>query len=242
MSAMNPLVNAAPGFPPIIWRRPDTFVEEAGTHEGVHLWRVSLDRGADVAWSFLSEEERARSRRFASRKLAERFIVAHGYLRRILASFCGRRPLDLRFFYNRAGKPFLAGSVRFNLSHSGNLAVIGVVRGEHDIGVDVERFRTLPDALDLARRWFSPEEQAWIAEDPDHHFMRCWVMREAFVKALGIGLQEPLEGFEVAVPGSEGFPGVTGHVEAENTLLAECLFPGDAAVAVVLHRKTRSFF
>ncbi len=236
------MVHAAPGFPEVVWHRYNGRVEEIGTGGDVHLWHVPLHEGAEGAWLFLSSEEKARARRFVAPKLAERFVAAHGALRRIVGAYVGCRPADVHFSFNKTGKPFLPGNVHFNLSHSGDVAVIGVVRGNHAIGVDIERLQPVPDALDIARRWFSPEERRWIEKNPDRRFLRCWTLREAFLKALGVGLHMPLNEFGVSPPDMAGFPFVTGHAAARHTRLAQWLFPGEAVMSAALCNTGFSFF
>ena len=75
-------------------------------------------------------------------------------------------------------------SLHFNLAHSDSLALLAV-RQDAPVGVDVEPVRPLPEAMLIACRWFSAPEIRWIAasDDRDRAFLRCWVCREAFLKA-----------------------------------------------------------
>lgn len=70
------------------------------------------------------------------------------------------------------------------------------------VGVDVEEVRHIPEADHIAKRWFSSEEFEWMGkeEDPNRAFLRCWVRREAFVKAIGTGLAFPLDSFTLPPP------------------------------------------
>src|SRR5207248_9208731 len=72
-----------------------------------------------------------------------------------------------------------------------------------EVGVDVEAVRTLPDADDVAARWFSPREYAtYRALEPGDRalgFFQCWTRKEAFIKALGDGLFHPLDRFDVSL-------------------------------------------
>src|SRR5438477_609032 len=115
---------------------------------------------------------------------------------------------------------------------------VEVIVARRDVGVDVEAVRTLPDADDVAARWFSPREYAtYRALEPGDRalgFFQCWTRKEAFIKALGDGLFHPLDRFDVSlapgepaqilrvadVPGDrcrwrlEGFSPVPGFVAA----------------------------
>jgi 4'-phosphopantetheinyl transferase len=92
--------------------------------------------------------------------------------------------------------------LHFNVSHSSNLAVIGLSRGS-EIGVDVEALQHLKDADDLAQQCFSPREREDYASAPPDEkilaFFNCWTRKEALVKALGRGLSYPLHNFDVSL-------------------------------------------
>jgi 4'-phosphopantetheinyl transferase len=103
-------------------------------------------------------------------------------------------------------KEHAGGDVRFNASHSDELALIAVVVGV-DIGVDVERIDPRRADPGVAARFFAPAEvealaglsgRAWT-----RGFFDCWTRKEAFVKAVGEGLSYPLDGFEVSVSPDE---------------------------------------
>ena len=91
------------------------------------------------------------------------------------------------------GKPYLegAGDVEFNLSHSGDLALVAVARGVR-VGVDVERVRDLDDRDAIARRFFSPRERDEFTALPDGlkttAFFRLWTCKESYIKCIGTGL------------------------------------------------------
>lgn len=86
--------------------------------------------------------------------------------------------------YGPHGKPFLPGGPHFSLSHSGRLAVLAV--SEAAVGVDVEKPRPVSESV--ARRYFQPEEQSWMAENPTDRFFRLWTRKEAVLKCCGRGL------------------------------------------------------
>ena len=80
--------------------------------------------------------------------------------------------------------------MRFNLSHSSELALIGVCRG-HEIGVDLERIKQISEAERIVASFFSPAESAEFTTIPDkvkpQAFFRGWTRKEAVLKGLGIG-------------------------------------------------------
>lgn len=173
----------------------------------VAVWSWSLDAeplSFEAAEALLSEDEKARGRRFVTAALRHRFVVARARLRSLLGGHLGRDPRALVFAENAFGKPRLADrpSVHFSLSHSGDLAVLAVSE-QREIGIDIERVRPL-DHLDLARRYFHPNEISEIeaVTAPDEQlqtFFRIWTLKEAVVKAIGKGLSIPLDAFEVSI-------------------------------------------
>ena len=167
------------------------------TRGEVHLWRVHLDiPSAAVArvYTALSVDERDRTSRLAFERDQRRFIVAHGALRDVLARYLEVTPSRVGFAHNAAGKPALdpmfGSSLRFNLSHSGALALIAIAM-DADVGVDVECVRAHRDYSEIARWFFSVAEAEYLASVPyaqhAEAFIRCWTRKEAFLKARGDG-------------------------------------------------------
>ena len=93
------------------------------------------------------------------------------------------------------GKPYLAQypGVQFNLSHSGPWGVCALSGAP--VGVDVELVRPLRQ--NVARRFFTAGEQAYLEQCPEREFFRLWTRKESFIKALGKGLTLPLDCFSV---------------------------------------------
>jgi 4'-phosphopantetheinyl transferase len=181
-----------------------------GPVAGNVVWRVDL-RLSDACLRrmepCLSAEERARAARFARAEDLRRFVAGHAALRFILGRAVHAEPAELDFVAGRAGKPELgpgwSGAPHFNLSHSGDWALIGLSSAGR-IGVDVEATRAIRDAAQIARTHFHPSEAAVIASLSGQAeldaFFAVWTCKEAFVKALGLGLSMPLDAFAVAVP------------------------------------------
>jgi phosphopantetheinyl transferase len=111
--------------------------------------------------------------------------------RRILgiALSCPPDQLDLR--RGPFGKPalFPDAGLGFNAAHTGGHFAFALMQGAK-VGVDIERPHPVPEALAIARDWPEPDRQ-WIAQDPSPDmrvFLRLWTLREAMVKAMGLGL------------------------------------------------------
>ncbi|MEM7244797.1 MAG: 4'-phosphopantetheinyl transferase superfamily protein [Acidobacteriota bacterium] len=177
--------------------------------DSLHLWFFSLETSAEERarlLPLLSSDERARAERFVVERPRRQMIVGRGRLRETLGRYLDRDPASLRFDYGDDGKPFLVRDdgedrpLEFNLSHSGTVALLGVV--DHGrLGVDVETVRYDTDHLAIAVRFFSEIERERLArfstEEIPHAFFRCWTRKEAYLKAVGTGLRRPLAGFDV---------------------------------------------
>ena len=180
----------------------------------VHIWRASLDVPLDVLQQYratLSVDEVERADRFYFERDRTHFTIARGVLRAILGRVLRLEPARLRFRLNRYGKPELdiirdAISLRFNVSHSGGLALYAVAL-DREVGVDVEELRAGVAFAQIAANTFSPMEYAAFRTLPPHlmmdAFFNCWTRKEAYIKARGMGLSLSLDRFDVSlVPGS----------------------------------------
>jgi len=160
---------------------------------GVALWLIDLD-ARDHAEPALSPEEEARAAHFTFERDRGRYFAAHRALRRLLATQSGLDARALRFVAGPFGKPALDGAprCRFSLAACDDVALVGIVTGGEDVGVDLERVRLVPDRFDLAASLFTPAEQAELKALPpprrDQAFLRGWTRKEACLKAIGTGL------------------------------------------------------
>jgi 4'-phosphopantetheinyl transferase len=167
------------------------------TSDDACLWLADLDALADdsagASFDLLSDDERARAARFVFDVHRRRFVACRAALRTLLAARLGGSPRDLRFEYGRAGKPSLAGGsgLRFNVSHSDRFALLAVTGGA-ELGVDVERVRTLRDMDLVADRVFSAAERDALHQAAPEHkvevFFAGWTRKEAYLKARGEGI------------------------------------------------------
>ena len=169
----------------------------------VHIWEGRLDvpdRVTAAARSLLSNDERARADRFIYDRHRRRYTVAQAHLRRVLAQLTGARPGEIDFRFGEHGKPFLPGGPSFNQSHTEDRIMIGVA-AEGRLGVDIEEIREVKYMLGIADKNFGADEAARIHAAPDHErralFFRFWTRKEAFLKAVGVGLAHPLRSFSV---------------------------------------------
>jgi len=174
----------------------------------IHIWRASFDIEPDTLSRLretLAPDEKARASRFAFPRDRDHFTAGRGVLRDLLSRYLGQPPAAAVFEYGPRAKPALRSvhsglPLRFNLSHSHGLALYAFTYGR-EVGIDLELIRTDFGGDALAQRYFSKREVAELLALPPGlrpmSFFVCWTQKEAFVKALGEGLQIPLDSFDV---------------------------------------------
>jgi 4'-phosphopantetheinyl transferase len=179
---------------------------ELGADEA-HVWAIRLDVDASRLRSFevtLSADERARAQAFRTEELRRRFIAAHGSTRAILSHYVEESPEKIALAFEHRGKPrlgdaYAATNLRFNLSHSADLALLAVVKN-CEVGIDVEELRPVKELEHLVTRYFHHDEANDVllaAGDRNAAFFRCWTAKEGVLKAFGSGIAESLDHFRV---------------------------------------------
>jgi 4'-phosphopantetheinyl transferase len=180
----------------------------------VHVWRVPLHKRADLD-GVLTRDERARGARFRFEHDRTRWMAARAWLRVTLARYLDIPPGEIAFSGGERDKPSLAPRfdaewLRFNLAHSGEVALIAV-SARAEVGVDIElvpaegddrHVRDDRELLDIARRVLDVDVVRALESSPPHaraaSFYRAWVRHEARGKCDGAGIQEPGENRAVA--------------------------------------------
>jgi 4'-phosphopantetheinyl transferase len=181
---------------------------------GVEAWVIALPSDTDCIGSLLQvldAEERTRGEEFHRASDRAKYVSAHAALRIVLAHYAGCDPHDLCFHPGEYGKPAIDRSrelpdIRFNLSHSGDLAAIAVTEAL-EVGIDIERIEPARANTAVAKRFFSDREVSDLMklreEERTLGFFNCWTRKEAYIKARGEGLSLPLDCFAVSLaPGS----------------------------------------
>ena len=152
----------------------------------------------------LSEDEWRRGGRFHRARDRSRFLAGRGTLREILGVLLNVKPASLVFAYGKFGKPEIAAPVvaqalHFNLAHSDSIAVYATAR--HELGVDLEHLRAFEELEQIASRCFSSREERCLltlpAEQRMEAFFNCWTRKEAYLKAIGLGLGDYLDEIDV---------------------------------------------
>ena len=185
----------------------------------IDVWSTHLDDVRQPVllqryWPLLAEAEQVQARRFHFPADRHRYLVTRVLLRTVLSRYAPVAPAQWRFSCNAYGKPAVANGglqaarIAFNLSHSGHLVVL-CVSCDQALGIDTECLDGRTPCLDTAQHYFCAEEALALAACPAQHrterFYRYWTLKEAYVKARGMGMSIPLNQF------SFGF-GAGGHI------------------------------
>jgi 4'-phosphopantetheinyl transferase len=152
----------------------------------------------------LPDDERARHDRYAHEGAAAEFLCGRALLRAALSTWSPIAPAAWRFSLNAHGRPAVespASEAHFNLSHTRGVVVLALGR-DPAVGVDVERLDRAVRPLEVADRFFSPDEIAALRALPEarhrDRFLALWTLKEAYIKARGMGLALPLREFTFA--------------------------------------------
>lgn len=162
----------------------------------VNVWRIPASQAPTArAQSWLSAAERERARRFHRVQDRNRFLAVRAAARKVLGEKLGVRPERLEFVESSTGKPSVRSGVppviEFNVAHSGDLGLLAVSMAG-PVGVDVESVVHAIRHVEAIEPFLGEDERRAVAVLPqrakDRFLLESWVMREAMVKAMGVGL------------------------------------------------------
>lgn len=185
----------------------------------VRIWLTSVDN-VDIARArdSLSAEELTRAERMRSTSLRRRFLGRRWMARELLALELGEDPagLVLERRCERCGGQHPAsplggdGGVWWSASSSAGLAAVAIAGCR--VGLDIEKRGERPRWEQIAERFYSEDERRAVAGSPAR-FLELWTLKEAYLKALGLGLPGGLRSLECTAlsPGSEGWSTTAAH-------------------------------
>ena len=165
----------------------------------IHVWTAHLVdeyRATADLLAILSGEESAQAAQFSFERDRMRFIQAHGIVRQILSNYLDADAATLVFARTHHGKPYLIPRandphLEFSVSRSSNCCMLAV-QLDHSIGIDIEKVRDLPQAIDIVQSYFTPVESKALSAlrgaARRDAFFALWTHKEAMVKGLGISL------------------------------------------------------
>ena len=157
----------------------------------------------------LSKTELEKVQRYRLAKAQHNALITRAFVRSVLSLYTDLKAQDLIFEITEHGKPELSNSslpLRFNLSHNNNLIICAVCLN-HDIGCDVESLSRKISVNSIAKRYFSANEYQTLQTLPPAtqrtQFFEYWTLKEAFVKATGLGISQGLHTFSFQIGTTE---------------------------------------
>ena len=179
----------------------------------IHAWHIDqaeFDKSELEAYclDWLTEKEMGRYKRFTFDHHRKQFLLGRMLIRKTLSEYANIAPDKWNFIENKYGKPAIApelnhSSLFFNLSHSGDRQVLVLAKTEA-IGVDIESSNKPRRVVKISDRYFSPLEVGEMMALPDSdrlsRFYDLWTLKEAYIKACGLGLAIPLQQFSYQFP------------------------------------------
>jgi len=195
-------------------------------HRETHAWFMVPEAVQDpstleTCLSLLCEQELEQYRRFHFAEDRQRYLVSHALLRNVLSRYVDLDPAEWRFSRSEHGKPEIANpgipALQFNLTHTAGLAGC-VVSFSDACGIDAEKIAKRHNPVGVAKRMFSEAETRELEQLEGQayleHFFTRWTLREAYVKALGIGISFPTRKLTFTV-NKDNFVEVSFHPDIE---------------------------
>lgn len=182
----------------------------------VQIWAAELARAAHPAltrryWELMNPGERQRAVRFMRHKDRHRYVVTRALARTVLAGYVCQPPEGLNFGRTPAGRPFLVAPragvplPSFSISHTEDYVFLAVARHLR-LGFDAESAGRQVEFAAM-RRFFTAAEARYVLQHPAssrRRILELWTLKEAYVKALGLGLHLGLTSFSFAQLSSGG--------------------------------------
>ncbi len=208
----------------------------------VHLWSASLISSDDKLRDFercMDERELARANRYAMEISRTRFISARAMLKQLLAMYTGLEPAAVRFCLGPLGKPYLppadGPALNFNSTDTQDEALFAFCL-DAEIGVDIEFKNRQVNHPIIARRKFTPQELDQHLDCPAEqrklHFLSLWTRKEAYGKAIGVGIKYRLN--EVNLVDAENSARICVHDETGAEWEVAQAEPSDDLIACVV--------
>lgn len=180
----------------------------------VHLWSASLAVSNELFRQYeicMDARERARADRYVWEVARTRFISARAMLKRLLSEYTGDDPAKMSFHLGPQGKPYLptgfASDFQFNSTDSGDEALFAFCR-DAEIGVDLElKSRQVRHDIIAKRKFTKREYERYLAcpqSRRKHCFLSVWTRKEAYGKAIGVGIRYRLNEVDLGSADSAG--------------------------------------
>ena len=195
----------------------------------IQIWSISLDADKDfrkACLNALGEKGRERISFFKFKQVQESYIISQGGLRILLSYYLNIEPEIIQLGRLSKGKPYSIDNpkLRFNMSNSGRRVVYAFSLNE-EIGIDLERIREMSDLDELIQKNYNTYERAYINKVPNqrlYRFFKFWTIKEAYLKAIGVGMRIPPEDLEFSVQnGNYTLQSICGEADYEDWIFKD---------------------
>lgn len=177
-------------------------VDKSDSSESIILYTCSLNIQREqipVLFQYLTPKERDIANAYKTRVLTENYVISHSILRQILSHHTNMSVHEIEFIFGEYGKPYIKNNsqhIQFNMSHSKDMLCI-VVTKDKEIGVDIEFKNSDLDIEELQHLVLSVREKVYMdtlssQTAKQNLFYHIWTLKEAIIKAMGIGLSYPI--------------------------------------------------
>jgi 4'-phosphopantetheinyl transferase len=163
----------------------------------------TIDPVTANSWLNQSELEHIERLHFTHDKIL--YKLSHCMLRWVLSQYLNLAPEQIEFNINDFGKPRLKlnSDIFFNISHTNGVAVMAVSKIEQ-LGIDIEKINSEKEVSKVVSQYFHPEEfnllEGLATEKKVQTFYTIWTLKEAYIKAKGLGLSIALNKFNFKLP------------------------------------------
>jgi 4'-phosphopantetheinyl transferase len=195
----------------------------------IQIWSIPLDTNETfrtACLKALGEKGRERISFFKFKQVQESYIISQGGLRLLLSYYLNIPAAEIKLGRHAKGKPFSEDNLmlRFNMSNSGRRVVYAFSLDE-EIGIDLERLREMSDLDELIEKNYNTYEQNYINKLPEkrqYRFFKFWTIKEAYLKAIGVGMRIPPEDLEFEVQNGEySLQSIRGEVDTEDWIFKD---------------------
>ena len=173
------------------------------TTQSTHIWYQSFKDehllSMSKLYALLDKKEQDKANRFLNPTHTNNYIIAHAYLRLLLSKYVPTiQPSEWEFSLNAYGKPSLSKvhniNLYFNLSHTHHTMAI-IFNKICECGIDIEEDNTLIIDENICNIVLSEREKLLYhnSQEKKTIFYKLWTLKEAYSKAVGMGLELPMQ-------------------------------------------------
>lgn len=184
-----------------------------------------------AALACLSQSEIDRARQIKSQHRRKQFVCTRILLRSLLERYTGHPTASHELIANDKGRPVCTDGPAISIAHSGDV-VICAATDLGEIGIDIESTGQKRDVKGIANMYFAENEAAWLATQSGDRFYMLWALKEAWLKATGLGLAGGLDNLCCSVtPPDITVHNSPGNLEALSLFAVRDSFMGLATTA-----------